>query len=47
VKFLGMTMVGGAIAHQALRSARHKVKEWTPRGTHQTLETTLEQINTR
>lgn len=48
VKFLGMTIVAGAIAiaHQALQSARHKVKQLTPRGTHQTLETTLEQINT-
>jgi RNA-directed DNA polymerase len=48
VKFLGMTIVGGAIAisHQALQSAMRKVKELTPRGTHQTLEATLEQINT-
>ena len=48
VKFLGLTIVGGAIAiaHQALQSALRKVKELTPRGTHQTLETTLEQINT-
>jgi group II intron reverse transcriptase/maturase len=48
VKFLGMTIVGGAIAisHQALQAAMSKVKELTPRGTHQTLETTLEQINT-
>ena len=48
VKFLGMTIVDGAIAisHQALQAAMRKVKELTPRGTHQTLETTLEQINT-
>jgi siroheme synthase (precorrin-2 oxidase/ferrochelatase) len=47
VKFLGMTIVGAtiAISHQALQVAMAKVKELTPRGTHLTLETTLEQIN--
>ena len=47
VKFLGMTIVGStiAISHQALQAAMAKVKELTPRGTHQTLEKTLEQIN--
>ncbi len=47
VKFLGMTIVGGAIAisHQALQLAMAKVKELTPRGTHRTLETTLAEIN--
>ena len=47
VKFLGMTIVEGAIAisHKALQSAMAKVKELTPRGTHRTLESTLEQVN--
>ncbi len=47
VKFLGMTIVGAtiAISHQALQAAMAKVKELTPRGTHLTLEKTLEQIN--
>jgi len=47
VKFLGMTIVGKAIAisHKALQAAMAKVKELTPRGTHQSLEKTLEQIN--
>jgi RNA-directed DNA polymerase len=47
VKFLGMTIVGDtiAISHQALQSAMAKVKELTPRGTHLTLEKTLETIN--
>jgi len=47
VKFLGMTIVDGAIAisHKALQSAMAKVKELTPRGTHRTLESTLEQVN--
>jgi group II intron reverse transcriptase/maturase len=47
VKFLGMTIVGAtiAISHQALQSAMAKVKELTPRGTHLTLEKTIEQIN--
>ena len=47
VKFLGFTVVDGtiAIAHKALQSAMDKVKELTPRGTHHTLETTLDEIN--
>jgi hypothetical protein len=47
VKFLGMTIVGNAIAisHKALQKAMAKVKELTPRGTHLTLEASLEQIN--
>jgi RNA-directed DNA polymerase len=47
VKFLGMTIVGGtiAISHKALQAAMAKVKELTPRGTHLTLETSIERIN--
>ena len=47
VKFLGMTIVGKtiAISHKALQTAMAKVKELTPRGTHRTLEKTLEEIN--
>jgi RNA-directed DNA polymerase len=47
VKFLGMTIVGKtiAISHKALQTAMAKVKELTPRGTHQSLEKTLEEIN--
>ena len=47
VKFLGFTVVKGtiAIAHKALQTAMSKVKALTPRGTHQTLETTLDAIN--
>ena len=47
VKFLGFTVVKGtiAIAHQALQTAMEQVKALTPRGTHQTLETTLDEIN--
>jgi len=47
VKFLGMTIVDGSIAisHKALQSAMVKVKELTPRGSHLTLEQTIEQIN--
>jgi hypothetical protein len=47
VKFLGMTIVGRtiAISHKALQTAMTKVKELTPRGTHLTLEKTLEKIN--
>ena len=47
VKFLGMTSVGNtiAISHKALQTAMAKVKELTPRGTHRTLEKTLEEIN--
>jgi len=47
VKFLGFTVVDGgiAIAHKALQTAMSKVEALTPRGTHQTLETTLNEIN--
>jgi len=47
VKFLGFTVVNGtiAIAHKALQTAMDKVKAMTPRGTHQTLSTTLDAIN--
>ena len=47
VTFLGMTIVGQtiAISHKALQTAMAKVKELTPRGTHLTLEKTLEEIN--
>ena len=47
VKFLGLTIVGAtiAISRKALQGAMVKVKELTPRGTHLTLETSLERIN--
>jgi len=47
VKFLGMTIVNGTrvIAKKSLRHAMNKVKELTPKGTHQKLEYTIEQIN--
>ena len=47
VKFLGMTIVDGtrAIAKKSIRRAMDKVKELTPRGTHQKLEDTIKQIN--
>lgn len=47
VKFLGFTVVKGtiAIAHKALQVAMNKVKEFTPRGSHKTLETTMKEIN--
>ena len=47
VKFLGMTIVGDtiAISRKALQTAMAKVKELTPRGTHQTLEASIERIN--
>ena len=47
VKFLGMTIVGAtiAISRQALQRAMDKVKELTPRGTHQRLEATIAEIN--
>jgi group II intron reverse transcriptase/maturase len=47
VKFLGLTMVGDtiAISRKALQAAMDKVKELTPRGTHLTLETSIERIN--
>ena len=47
VKFLGFTVVSGtiAIAHKALQTAMDKVKALTPRGTHKSLEPTLDKIN--
>lgn len=47
VKFLGFTVVDGtiAIAHRALQTAMDQVKALTPRGTHKTLGTTLDEIN--
>lgn len=47
VKFLGMTIVKGnvAISVKSLNRAMKKVKELTPRGTHQKLEKTIEDIN--
>ena len=47
VKFLGFTVVNGtiAIAHKALQTAMDKIKALTPRGTHKSLEPTLDKIN--
>jgi group II intron reverse transcriptase/maturase len=47
VKFLGMTIVEGtrAIAQKTLSRAMKKVKELTPRGTHEKLEDTIRKIN--
>lgn len=47
VKFLGMTIVGGVvtIAPQSMQRARDKVKELTPRGTHLSIEKSVERIN--
>jgi RNA-directed DNA polymerase len=47
VKFLGMTIIAGtlAISHQSLQRAMEKVKELTPRGTHQNLAQTMAAIN--
>lgn len=47
VKFLGFTVVKGtiAIAHKALRAAMSKVKTLIPRGTYQTLDATLKEVN--
>jgi RNA-directed DNA polymerase len=47
VKFLGMTIVEGtrAIAQKSLSRAMKKVKELTPRGTHEKLENTINNIN--
>lgn len=47
VTFLGLTIVGAtiAISHKALQSAMVKVKELTPRGSHLTLEATMDRIN--
>lgn len=47
VKFLGMTIIDGtrAIAKKSMNRAMKKVKELTPRGTHESLETTIKRIN--
>ena len=47
VKFLGMTIVKGtiAIAKATIKKAMDKVKELVPRGTYNTLEKTIDQIN--
>lgn len=47
VKFLGMTIINGtrAIASKSIRRAIDKVKELTPRGTHEKLEETIRKIN--
>lgn len=47
VKFLGMTIVNGfiTISKQAMDKAMEKVKCLTPRGTHLSIEKTIEQIN--
>ncbi len=47
VKFLGMSVVGKslAISRVALNRAMERVKELTPRGTHQSLEATIAEIN--
>ncbi|MCP3953845.1 MAG: group II intron reverse transcriptase/maturase, partial [Desulfobacterales bacterium] len=47
VKFLGMTVIRGAIAIsvQSMRRARQKVRELTPRGTHLSIEKTVARIN--
>jgi len=47
VKFLGLTIIAGTIAISArsMNRAMTRVKELTPRGTHLTLEKTIERIN--
>ena len=47
VQFLGMTIIAGtiAISAQSINKAMQKVKELTPRGTHLTLEQTIDSIN--
>lgn len=47
VKFLGMTIVEGtiAISTKSINRAMEKVKELTPRGTHETLERAMKEIN--
>lgn len=47
VKFLSMTIVNGAIAisKKALDKAVEKVKEMTPRGTHEPIEQTMRKLN--
>jgi len=47
VKFLGMTIIDGAIVISAasMKRAMQKVKELIPRGTHLTLQVTMKRIN--
>ena len=47
IKFLGMTIIDGraVISAQSMKRAMQKVKELTPRGTHEPLEKTIERIN--
>lgn len=47
VKFLGLTIIGGAIviSAQSMKRAMQKVKELTSRGTHLSLEASMKQIN--
>src|SRR5690606_12354269 len=47
VKFLGFTIIRGhiAISLKSMVRAMERVKELTPRGTHQKLEKTMEEIN--
>jgi hypothetical protein len=47
VRFLGMTIIGGAIAISALslQRARDKIKMLTPRGTSHTLQDTMKTID--
>jgi RNA-directed DNA polymerase len=47
VKFLGMTIIAAtiAISVQSMNRAMAKVKELTPRGTHLSMEKTIDQIN--
>ena len=47
VRFLGMTIVKGtvSISKESINRAMEKVKALTPKGTHETLEATMERIN--
>ena len=47
VKFLGMTVIRGtiAISVESMRRARQKIRELTPRGTHLSIEKTVDRIN--
>lgn len=47
IKFLGMTIIADAIAisSQSMNWAMQKVKELTPRGSHLSIERTIERIN--
>jgi group II intron reverse transcriptase/maturase len=47
VKFLGMTIITGtvAISAQSMSRAMNKVRDLTPRGTNQTIEQTMSEVN--